>query len=378
VAITVGSAGTWTYAASGSVTPTLSTHATGDMLLVRVSYKSSAIASCAASTATSGWAKVGEFYDGAGNNSGNGTGSVNVAVFWKVATSAAETDPTIDFSQTVTHVGHVAVVYQKGAGESWVTPVGDGGYDGTADASKSMTIASHVSVTAGDLVDVFMGIRDNTTMTSPAFTQTGVTYGSVLEFPVTAGESLTGDDGANDGCYRIASSGTSSAAAVVTGTLDTSETGSAWMTRLRVESGTSANAGVATGTAAANADTAKVEARGTGYGAATGEAYTADGLPGARGLAGVGAATGAAYGSTSYVSGTLAAAAATGSTQAAWGALGVYPGFGASTGAALDATAETAVGAITFNAEVATATAAALAGNVNLAASLGFAQGRSS
>src|SRR3990167_313011 len=114
MAISLNTAGSWAYASSGSVSVTLPTHATGDMLLVRVAYKSSAIATCPASTATSGWAKLGEFHDGT-TNSGNGTGSVAVAVFWKQAASASEPDPTIDFSQTQTQAGRVALSYQKAA-----------------------------------------------------------------------------------------------------------------------------------------------------------------------------------------------------------------------------------------------------------------------
>jgi len=233
VAISLHTSGSWAYAASGSVTPTLPTHSTGDMLIVRVAAKSSNIASLDITCATSGWARIGQFRDGT-TNSGNGTGSVQVASFWKIAASASETDPTVDFSQTVTQVGHEARSYQKAAGETWSTPVGDGGPDTTVDASKSMTIASHVSVTAGDLVDFFMGIRDDTTMTVPTITQAGVTFAAVVESPDAAGIDTGGADGAYDGGYRIASSGTSSAAAVITGTLSTSETGSGWMTRLRV------------------------------------------------------------------------------------------------------------------------------------------------
>jgi len=79
MAITLHTAGSWAYDSSGSITVTLPTHSTGDMLLVRVAIKSGAIATCTASTATSGWAKVGQF--AGATNSGNGTGSVLVAAF---------------------------------------------------------------------------------------------------------------------------------------------------------------------------------------------------------------------------------------------------------------------------------------------------------
>lgn len=232
MAIAPRAVGTWAFAASGSVTPTLPTHVLSDMLLVRVAYKSSAIATCAASTATSGWNKLGEFHDGT-TNSGNGTGSVGVAVFWKEALSAAETNPTISFSQTVTQVGHVAVSYQKDSGQAWVTPVGDGG--GFLVSPVSATIQSHVSVTSGDMVDVFFGSRDDSAFTVPTFTQASVTFAAVTEYPATAGIDATGADGSYDGCYRLATAGTSSAALVATATLAATETGAAWQTRLRQE-----------------------------------------------------------------------------------------------------------------------------------------------
>ena len=271
MAISLRTPGTWAYDSSGSITVTLPTHQAGDMLIVRVAIKSGAIATCTASTATSGWAKVGQY--AGSTNSGNGTGSVLVAAFWKEAASGAEGNPTIDFSQTNTQGGVVAMAYQKGA-EVWATPVGDGGLDeGTANTSHSATIASHVSVTAGDMVDFFTGIRDDCTMTVPTITQAGVTYDTVVESPAAAGSDAAGADGAYDGGYRLATAGTSSAAAVVTGTLDTSEQGTSWMTRLRV--------GPFTGTGAISVPSATVAGTGaevfTATGVVTVPAATVDG-----------------------------------------------------------------------------------------------------
>lgn len=234
MAISLRTAGSWAFAASGSVTPTLPTHQSGDMLIVRVAAKSSNIASLDITTATSGWARVGQFRNGT-NNSGNGTGSVQVAAFWKIATSSSETAPQIDFSQTVTQVGHVAMAYQKGAApETWSTPVGDGGGDTTSGTTHSATIQSHVSATVGDLIDFFSAQCDDTVCTVPTFTQASATLDAVTESPATAGTDTSGADGAYDGGFRKVTSGTSSAAAVVTNTLSTSETGSSFTTRLRV------------------------------------------------------------------------------------------------------------------------------------------------
>jgi hypothetical protein len=376
VAITSRAAGSWAlYQADGTVAIPAA-QVTGDLVVVLAGWKDYAI-----TASISGYTEIAEYADGTTSAAAN-IGSVKAAAWYKVATSDAEADPTLDFSSNPTTGGAVVVVFQKGAGEEWQVPT----YTTAAIASATnwtATGAANLNLAAGDLLVGLAVFRDDSaTMTRSATTgldAAGITWtGDVTEYPATHFSNTTGFDLSADGTYRIASSGTSSAAPTQTGTLAASETGAALWLRIRVATATSASAGVATGTAAANADTAKVEARGTGLSTATGAAYTADGLPAVRGLAGLSTATGTAYGMTSYVKGTLAAAAGTGSTQAAWGALGVYAGLGASTGAALDATAETAVGAITFNAEVATATAAALAGNVNLAASLGFAQGRSS
>ena len=234
MAISARNAGSWAYAASGTTqTITLPTHSTGDMLLVRYAIKTAAISTTTLTCGTTGWTKLGQYANGT-TNSGNGTGSVLLGVFYKVATSSSETNPVITSSATIAQAGGVAIAYQKGASESWSTPVGAGGPDTTSGTSHSATIASHISCTTGDLIDFFTGICDDTTMTVPTFTQASATLNAVVEYPATAGIDTSGSDGAYDGGYRTVASGTSSAAAVVTGTLTTSETGTSWTTRLRV------------------------------------------------------------------------------------------------------------------------------------------------
>jgi hypothetical protein len=238
MAITPGSAGAWAYAASGSVTTTLPAHATGDMLLVRVAFKSSAVATCVASTATSGWAKHGQ-YTGA-TNSGNGTGSVNLAVFWKVATSSSETNPTITFATAVTQVGHVAVSYQKGSSETW-----DALFSGSSGTGAAFTATTGVSVgpgsswtggyATGDMFDLWLATADDTTITAITLTRATVTFDTVVEYPATAGIDTSGADGAYDGAYRLVTAGgVTTNVPQVTATLSTSENGTVWVTRLRV------------------------------------------------------------------------------------------------------------------------------------------------
>lgn len=96
MAITARAVGAWTATTTRNPTVTLPTHAAGDMLLVRIGWKSSTPTTDVAVCNTSGWTKLGQFYDGGGASS-NGGGGVLVAVFYKEAASAAETNPVVEF-----------------------------------------------------------------------------------------------------------------------------------------------------------------------------------------------------------------------------------------------------------------------------------------
>jgi hypothetical protein len=234
MAIGLNTAGTWVAANATTQTVTLPTHATGNMLLVRVGFKHATMPTTV-TCGTAGWNKIGEANSGTAASS-NGGGSVQVAVFWKVATSGAETDPVITFNAgavAATPSAAVASSYSKAAGEVWDSPLGAGGTIAAA-TSMSATMGSHIATATGDLVEVAIITNDNTTLTVPTVTQTGVTFAAVVESPAAALTSATSNDIAADGCYRIASSGTSSAAAVVTGTNSVADEGIAWTTRLRV------------------------------------------------------------------------------------------------------------------------------------------------
>jgi hypothetical protein len=140
-----------------------------------------------------------------------------------------------------------------------------------------------------------------------------------------------------------------------------------------------ADAVTAEATGAAYADTATVEARGTGAASATAEAFNAAGQVSRNALAGVAEATASASPDTAKVQpNATATATATGATQAGAASVSAWSGYAAATGSGLDATADTASGTITFNAQVAEGTLAAIAARGSLAASLGFAAGRSS
>lgn len=234
MAISDGTAGAWVATTTRNPTVTLPTHSAGDMLLVRMGWKSSTPTTDVAVCNTEGWTKLGQYYNGGGASS-NGGGGVLVAVFWKVATSSSETRPVIEFDDaTAPSPGaYCAVTYTKGASEAWYDPVGDGGSIAAA-TSYSGTIQSHVSAVSGDMLDAFAVTNDNTTLTVPTVSQSGLTLDTVTEYPSTALSSASSNDISADGRNRLATAGTSSAAAVVSGTNSVADPGAAWCTRLRV------------------------------------------------------------------------------------------------------------------------------------------------
>lgn len=233
MAISPRAVGTWAVSNATTQTVTLPTHAAGDMLIVRTIRKPFTSPDNTVID-TAGWTAVAAGVANGSTANGNGTGSMGFKAFWKIATSAAETNPVVTWGTTAAPGAAVAISYQKGS-ETWETPDGNGGGDATARTSQTSTIASHISVTSGDLVDFFRGQCDDSgALTVPTITQTSVTYATVVEYPATALLDGTSNDIAADGGYRIATSGTSSAAAVVTGTSAASEQHGAWMTRLRV------------------------------------------------------------------------------------------------------------------------------------------------
>jgi hypothetical protein len=234
VAISPRAVGAWAASNATTQTVTLPTHVAGDMLIVRAVRKPFTNPNDIVCN-TSGWAEVAAGVANGATANGVGVGSMAFKAFWKIATSSSETNPVVTWGTTAAPGAAVAVSYQLGAGESWLTPTGNGGGDATARTSQTSTIASHVSVVAGDMVDFFRAQCDDSgALTAPTITQTGVTYAAVTEYPATALLDGTSNDIAADGGYRLATAGTSSAAAVVTGTSAASEQHGAWMTRLRV------------------------------------------------------------------------------------------------------------------------------------------------
>jgi len=214
---------------TANLTPVIPTaQLTGDMMLCFYGTKPYSDAP----TINQGWTSLGYATNGT-VAAGTDVGSMQTRVFYKIAITDTETNPTI--TNTTNNVsGAVIIVFQKGTGESWNTLVGAGGGDATAGTGFSVTASSDVGHTTGDMVVGYAAIRsDAGTQSSISVTITGCTMGTFTESPAADLATTSGGDMAMSGGYVPVNSGTSSAAPVYASTLAASHTGSAYIVRLR-------------------------------------------------------------------------------------------------------------------------------------------------
>jgi len=221
--------GTWAeLVADGSVAIPATPQA-GDRMYLFARWKDFSIT--AQVTSPSGWTKLTEFADGS-LTSGNGTGSVKVAC-WYRDWQSGDTDPTIDFSVSPTTASAVIMVMAKAASDSWLTPVAvTAAMTNWTTSSQTVSASSTANVLGGGVVMGLIGIRDDTaTMTRPTNgiddSAGAVTWnGNYVESPATHHSTTTGDDGAADLGYRLVSAG-ATATLRMTGTISAAETGAA-------------------------------------------------------------------------------------------------------------------------------------------------------
>ncbi len=228
--ISIRATGTPVYG-TANLTPIIPTaQLTGDMMLCLYGTKPYSDAP----TINQGWTSLGYATDGT-TAAGVDVGSMQTRVFYKIATSDTETDPTITNSTNNISTA-VIIVFQKSAGESWFTPVGAGGGDASAGTGFSVTASSDVGHTTGDMVVAAAAFRSDaaTPTTARAVSITGCTLGAYTQAPATDPETTSGGDMGMTCGYVPVNSGTSSAAPVMTATLGAAHTGSAYLVRLRV------------------------------------------------------------------------------------------------------------------------------------------------
>lgn len=190
-----------------------------------------------APTIDNGWTDLGASTDGT-VAAGNDLGSMQARIFYKIATSDTEADPTI--TNTTNNVsGAIIMVFSKGAGENWVTPVAAGGGDNSAGTAFSVTASPDPGLAANDWVAAFAAFRSDGatptagTPTGLSIAATGCTFTRTQDPATDPETALGGDMGMT--CVRASvDTGPNSAAPVLTATLASTHTGSARMVRLRV------------------------------------------------------------------------------------------------------------------------------------------------
>src|SRR5512137_516807 len=222
----------------------------------------------------SGWTEIVEWADGT-TSSGNGTGSMKVACWYKDYTGAG--DPTVDFSSNPTNSASAILVMQPGEGASWTTPsyVTAAITDWTTSAVTT-SASSTATVPTGGVVMALVGIRDDTaTFTRGANgldAASGVTFDTYVEAPDTHYSDTTGQDIAADLGFRLVSSGGTGITLRVTGTLSADETGAALWIVQGTQPADTGPAELAAVTTAAYASTVAATGSG-GTGAVTAAAY---------------------------------------------------------------------------------------------------------
>lgn len=186
------------------------------------------------------WNEVAEFADGT-VASGAGTGSVKVGCWYKDH-DGSEAAVGLTFSGGGLQIsGGTIIAFRKDGGDTWEAPAAATAAIALA-TNWTATASTDPGITAGDVLIGFCAFRDDSaTMTRNATTgldATGITWASNLnESPATHLSTSSGQDISGDLGYRIASSGTASAAPTMSGTLAADETGAALWVRLRVSGG---------------------------------------------------------------------------------------------------------------------------------------------
>jgi hypothetical protein len=197
-----------------TTSPGMPVHAAGDLLLAVWTGKP-----FNAGVSVSGWTDLGSGASGS-TAAGVDLGSMKAQVWWKEAASAAETAPSfVEGSPTWNVAGCGVICWQKGGGETWDTPVVVYGGDEDLDANISATMASDPGFTSGDGVSIVIGCNSDATTpltAGPGITATDATFGTVTKDRDL--ESTAGGDHGMITAHCLVTAGTSSAAAVVTGT----------------------------------------------------------------------------------------------------------------------------------------------------------------
>jgi hypothetical protein len=211
MAVAFRAVGAWQDGATGLIADEVlnipAAQQTGDMMVALASWKDFAI-----TANVSGWTEITEYADGSGVGTGNGVGAMKVGAWYKVATSDAEADPTLDFSTTTGLVGEATVIVFSTSLGAWNAPV-FATADWPAQISGGAADSEFTVVPDGSAVIGLIGIRDdsvlftrNTTSIDNNDGNTGWN-GNYVEAPATHASTTTGNDMACDAGYRLVTIG---------------------------------------------------------------------------------------------------------------------------------------------------------------------------
>lgn len=186
----------------------------------------------AADTTPSGWTLIDTLVGGTGSF-GSGTGNARVTAWYRECDGTEDSANTSITWNTGTSgaVTTARYLYFSKTLANWVTPVSVSGADSSSGTGLSVTGGS-LEQAAGDMIVGVAAVNTNTTLSSPAFATTGVTYDTVIN------RISEGAAGGNLGTI-FASSGAVTAGATgaptFSATLGTASAGAGLIIRLREE-----------------------------------------------------------------------------------------------------------------------------------------------
>lgn len=243
MAISLKTAGTWArMVTDGGTVAIPGTPAAGDRMFLFGSWKTFSV-----TVATpNGWTLLSDFSDGA-VAAGNGTGSVHNAVYYRDWQSG-DTDPAIDYSAAPTEGHWVIMLWQKGAGDTWGTPLARTGAIAAADPF-TVDASATITVPNACVIMGLIGLRDDSTTiarATDALDDTGalVTWnGNWVESPATHFTSTTGQDMSGDLGHRFVTTGAAGVTLHMDGDPAAAETGSATFVLQALDAGVTVTPG---------------------------------------------------------------------------------------------------------------------------------------
>jgi hypothetical protein len=190
------------------------------------------------SVATAGWTQLTPSYTDGVVAAGVDVGSMQVSAWWKEATADPETNPTLTEGSPIWDVyGAGVMVFSKGAGETWDTPVHRGGGDANTSNPLTMTAPDNPGITAGDVIVGHAAARsDGATPAAGTLLPNapGITGWTSTRDPATDPETTTGGDMALMVSRSTVDAGTATGPPGLNVSLAAAHTGSLMLIRLRV------------------------------------------------------------------------------------------------------------------------------------------------